>query len=107
MWRTGPESCQKKEKVHRMSEEYGKPAIAPVAFDFENSRLDNEQNTIALSRKDVLGIVQSAFNDIGPANDRTVAVKRAVLDEVSEGKLADALRTAIIGAARTGCTCCA
>lgn len=90
-----------------MSEEYTKPAFAPVAFDFENSRLDSEQNTIALSSKDVLGIVQSAFNDIGPANDGIIAVKRAVLDEVSEGKLAHALRTAIVGAAKTGCTCCA
>jgi hypothetical protein len=90
-----------------MSEEYGKPAIVPVAFDFDGSRLDEGQNTIVLSRMEVLAIVQSAFNDIGPATDRIIAVKREVLDEVSQGKLAEALRTAIVGAARSGCSCCA
>jgi hypothetical protein len=29
-----------------------------------------------------------------------------VLNEVGEGKLAYALRTAIVGAGRRGCTCC-
>ncbi|WP_086738799.1 hypothetical protein [Erythrobacter colymbi] len=90
-----------------MSEEYAKPAIAPVAFDFDGSRLEAGQNTIGLSSMDVLGIVQSAFNEIGPANEQIVAIKRAVMDEVSEGKLAHALRTAIVGAAKAGCTCCA
>lgn len=90
-----------------MSEEYGKPALAPVAFDFETSRLESEQNSITLSRKDVLGIVQSAFDDLGPVTDRIVAVKRDVLGEVADGNLAKALRTAIIGAGKAGCTCCA
>ncbi len=90
-----------------MSEEYGKPAIAPVAFDFENSPIASEQSTIALSRMDVLGIVQSAFDDLGPVSERIVAVKRDVLTEVSDGRLAHALHTAIVGAGRACCKCCA
>lgn len=89
-----------------MSEEYGKPAIAPVAFDFENSAIVSEQSAIALSRMDVLGIVQSAFDDLEPVSERIIAVKRDVLSEVSDGKLAHALRTAIVGAGKAGCKCC-
>lgn len=90
-----------------MSEEYGKPTIVPVAFDFENSPKVSEQPVISLSGKDVLGIVQSAFDDLGPVNEQIVAVKRDVLAEVSDGKLAEALRTAIVGAGKAGCKCCA
>lgn len=89
-----------------MSEDYGKPAILPVAFDFEKARLDRSELFMTLSRKDVLGIVQSAFEEFGPATERLVEVKREVLAEVAEGKLAHALRTAIVGAGKACCTCC-
>ena len=89
-----------------MSEEYEKPALVSVAFDFENVRLAPGENTMALARKDVLGIVQSAFDELGPVNERIVTVKREVLAEVAEGKLAHALRTAIVGAGKACCTCC-
>jgi hypothetical protein len=90
----------------RISEEYRKPAIAPVAFDFEKSHVSRDETTIALSRLDVLGIVQSAFSEFEPGNGSMIAVKRKVVGEVSEGQLADALRTAIIGAGKMGCACC-
>lgn len=82
-----------------MSEEYGKPAIQPIALDFAHSHAP-------ASGKDVLGIVQSAFDELGPATDRLIEVKREVLAEVSEGRLAHALRKAIVGAGKAGCTCC-
>ena len=46
-----------------MSEEYANPAFAPIAFDFENSKLNSDQNGIVFSGKDVLGIVQAAFDE--------------------------------------------
>ena len=90
-----------------MSEEYGKPAIVPIDFHFESSCLAAAETSMTLSGKDVLGIVQSAFDDLGPMSERIIAVKRDVLDEVSEGKIAQALRTAIVGAGKAGCNCCA
>jgi hypothetical protein len=90
-----------------MSEEYGKPTLAPIWFDFDNARLAPTEACMALSRTDVLGIVQSALDEFGPATERLVEVKREVLNEVAEGKLAHALRTAIVGAGKACCKCCA
>jgi hypothetical protein len=89
-----------------MLKDYGKPGITPVAFDFENSGLTRGEACMALSRKDVLGIVHSAFEELGGQSERFVAVKHDVLGEVSEGRLAHALRAAIVGAGKAGCTCC-
>jgi hypothetical protein len=89
-----------------MSDEYGKPAITPIAFDFDKARLAPEQTAITLSRKDVLGIVQSAFEELGPVSEKLIAVKREVLAEVAEGRPAHALRTAIVGAGKACCTRC-
>ncbi len=83
-----------------MSEEYGEPNLAPIAFDFEKAGLAHDRTSITLSGKDVLGIVQSALAELGPADDRIIAVKREVLEQVSEGRLAEALCTAIVGAGR-------
>jgi hypothetical protein len=88
-----------------MPEEYGKPVIAPLAFDFDSARLAEDQHSIALSGKDVLGIVHAALEEFGPATEDIIAVKREVLGEVSEGRLADALRTAIVGAGKAGGAC--
>lgn len=92
--------------MHRMSEEYGAPAIQPIGFDFETARLAPSQTHLPLSRIDVLGIVQAAFEEFGPATEKIIAVKSEVLNEVSDGKLAQALRTAIVGAGKSGCSCC-
>ena len=89
-----------------MSDDYGKPAITPITFDFDKARLEPDAASIMLSRKDVLGIVQSAFEELGPASERLIAVKREVLAEVADGRPADALRAAIVGAGKACCTCC-
>lgn len=89
-----------------MSDDYGKPAITPLAFDFDRSRLAPDQVTFTLSRKDVLAIVQSAFDELSPDCTKLVTVKREVLAEVADGRAAHALRAAIIGAGKAGCTCC-
>jgi hypothetical protein len=90
-----------------MSEEYGKPTLAQIWFDFDNAHLTPADAHLALSRTDVLGIVQSAFEEFGPATERLVDVKREVLNEVADGRLAHALRAAIVGAGKACCKCCA
>ncbi len=89
-----------------MSNHYGKAAIAPVNFDFEASRRGGAVAQLNLTQKDVLGIVQSAFDDIASKDPALIAVMCDVLDEVSEGMLADALRLAIVGAGKRTCSCC-
>lgn len=89
-----------------MSDEYGKPAITPIAFDFEKARLAPDAASMTLSGKDVLGIVQSAFEELGPTSEGLIEVKREVLAEVAEGRPAHALRTAIMGAGKVCNTCC-
>ena len=90
-----------------MPEEYREPSIAPIWFDFDNAQLAPAEDHMALSRTDTLGIVLSAFSELAPAAERLNEVKREVLAEVSEGKLAHALRTAIVGAGKACCKCCA
>ncbi len=89
-----------------MTDDYRPPKLDNLGFDFENSILARAQAYLTLSRKDVLGIVQSAFSELGADDPELIAIKRQVLNDVGEGKLAPALRTAIIGAGRRGCTCC-
>lgn len=89
-----------------MSKDYGEPGVTPIGFDFENSALSQNEAAMTLSRKDVLGIVHSAFDELGNQTERLITVKRDVLSEVSEGRLAHALRTAIVGAGKACCNCC-
>jgi hypothetical protein len=89
-----------------MSEDYTKPNLRHVWFDFENAQLAPTDCSMDLTRTDVLGIVLSAFDELETATERLVDVKREVLTEVSEGKLGHALRTAIVGAGKACCTCC-
>ena len=89
-----------------MSTGYGKANLTRLGFDFEKSILARTQPYLTLSRKDVLGIVQSAFEELGPERATMVAIKRDVLAEVANGRPAHALRAAIIGAGKAGCTCC-
>lgn len=89
-----------------MAKEYGKPVVRPIRFDFDVAPLVQAEAYMTLSRKDVLGIVQSAYDELGSQNPALVAIKRDVLSEVSEGKLAKALHTAILGAGKTCCACC-
>jgi len=85
-----------------MSEHYTRPRLVPLDHPHSDAVLARAEAYLTLSRKDVLGIVQSAFNELGPNDPALVAVKRQVLDEVAEGRLGHALRTAIIGAGGRG-----
>jgi hypothetical protein len=89
-----------------MSSDYGRGSLKRLEFDFEKSVLSRAEAHLILSRKDVLGIVQSAYDELGADDPELVAIKREVLAEVGDGKVAHALRTAIVGAGRRGCTCC-
>ena len=89
-----------------MSRDYRKSNLTRLGFDFEKSILAPAEAYLTLSRKDVLGIVQSAYDELGTDDPELIAIKRQVLAEVGEGKLAHALRSAIVGAGRRGCTCC-
>lgn len=82
-----------------MHDEYRKTELTPLAFDFEDSVLARCEAFLTLSRIDVLGIVQSAFDELGSDNPHLITLKKRVLEEVAEGRLAHALRTAITGAA--------
>ncbi|RNJ62443.1 MAG: hypothetical protein EDM03_13440 [Porphyrobacter sp. IPPAS B-1204] len=76
-----------------------------IVYDFDNApHLTQTDAYMTLSRKDVLGIVQSAFDELGPDHPEFIAIKREVLAQVSDGKLAHALRAAIIGAGQARCT---
>lgn len=89
-----------------MSKDYQKPKLVPVSFDFENAApLAHTQPYMTLSRMDVLGIVQSAYDELGASDSGLIAAKRDVLGEVADGQLALALRTAIVGAGKAGCGC--
>ncbi len=87
-------------KIDQASKDYGKVTVVPLGFDFEASQRCGTFSHLALSPTDVLGIVQSAFDELGSNDPAFIAVKRQVLDAVSEGKLAEALRTAIVGAGK-------
>jgi hypothetical protein len=80
---------------------YEQPGLRSLTYDFDNAPLlDRTEAYMTLSRKDVLGIVQSAFDEIGLQGSDLNAIKQAVLQDVAEGKLAHALRTAIVGAGK-------
>lgn len=89
-----------------MSRGYEKGNLTRLGFDFDDSVLARAEAYLTLSRKDVLGIVQSAFDELGEDDPDLVAIKRQVLAEVGAGHLAHALRTAIIGAGKACCPCC-
>lgn len=79
---------------------YGKPGIQALGYDPDANILNSDETHICLSRKDVLGIVERAFAEIGGDLSTKVQVKLEVLELVSDGKLAHALLTAIAGAAK-------
>jgi hypothetical protein len=85
-----------------MPEQYRKPSLGAIGFDFEAARLAQSETCLALTHKDVLGIVQSALDELGPQSPELIAIKREVFAEVVNGKLAHALRTAIIAAGKLG-----
>ena len=81
-----------------MKQDYVPTRLMLIDFEFEHAILRDCDPYLTLSRKDVLGIVQSAFAELDDTDPQLIAIKQQVLEEVSEGKLAHALRTAIIGA---------
>lgn len=89
-----------------MTEEYRKSLLTRLGFDFDGAILARCDAYLTLSRKDVMGIVQSAFDEIGADDPDLIVVKAQVLNEVAEGKLAHAIRSAIIGAGSRACPCC-
>lgn len=90
-----------------MSKQYDTPRIVPLHYDFEGApQLGRTDAYMTFSRKDVLAIVHSAFDEIAPQHPDLTAIKQNVLQEVADGRLAHAVRTAIVGAGRTCCACC-
>jgi hypothetical protein len=85
-----------------VTDDYRKSALSRLDFDFEGSHLARHDAYLTLSRKDVLGIVQSALDELGWDETDVTAVKKQVFEEVADGALAQALRTAIIGVATMG-----
>jgi EAL domain-containing protein (putative c-di-GMP-specific phosphodiesterase class I) len=83
-----------------MTSTYEKPKFDIIEYDFDRGTLAGAEAYLTLSRKDVLGIVQSAFAELVEDDSELVAIKRQVLEEVARGHLARALRSAIIGAGR-------
>ncbi len=89
-----------------MTDDYRSPRLYRLGFDFENSVLTEGDTALRLSRKDVLGIVQVSYEELGSDDPALIVAKQDVLEEVAQGKLAHALRTAIIGAGQSRCICC-
>ena len=89
-----------------MTDDYRSPRLDRLGFDFENSVLTEGDTALRLSRKHVLGIVQASYEELGSDDPALIVAKQDVLEEVAQGKLAHALRTAIIGAGQSRCTCC-
>jgi hypothetical protein len=83
-----------------MPEDYRQPSVSEIGFDLDAAQLAHSEKCLMLSHQDVLGIVQSALRELGPQSPELIAIKRDVLAEVADGKLANALRTAIIGAGK-------
>ena len=83
-----------------MSRDYGKASLTRLGFEFEDPAVCEGEDCLTLSHKDVLGIVQSAYDELGADDPELIAIKHHVLIEVSEGRLAHALRAAIVGAGR-------
>ena len=85
-----------------MTAEYDTPKLQPIAFDFDAAPPIPANAVLSLSHKDVLGIVHSALDALDSEDRALNAVRRSVLEHVAAGKLAEALREAIIGAGRRG-----
>lgn len=81
-----------------MTQIYQKPSVYPIGFEFGVVQLGQSESSISLSPLDILGIVQSAFDELEPQSPEFNAIKLQVLTEVADGKLALALKTAIVGA---------
>lgn len=77
--------------------DYRSPTSCQLAYDFEHAPITPPGKCLSLSHKDVLAIVQSALDELGQPDPALLALKRQVFDEVVEGRLVQALRTAIVG----------
>lgn len=83
-----------------MPNHYDRQGAKPVEFDFEAGGRAGRDGALSLTGMDVLGIIQSAFDDLGAQNAQIIAVKREVLDLVADGQYAHAVRAAIVGAGK-------
>ena len=81
-----------------MPSEYRKPRLSPLSFNFHDQPASDPGTAITLSPMDVLGIVHAAFEAIDPDDPGLRIAKFKVLEEVATGRLAHALRDAIVAA---------
>ena len=87
--------------MDRTKTAYTSPKLSALEFDFDGGApLDQKQARVELSGKDVLGIVQSAFDEIASDSRDLIDAKRAIFEQVAKGGLASALRAAIVAASR-------
>lgn len=89
-----------------MTQDYRKQRLDRLGFEFEDAVTAKLDAHLTLSHKEVLGIVQASYDALGADDPQLIAAKRAVFEEVAQGKLARAIRTAIIAAGKRQCNCC-
>lgn len=83
-----------------MKQQYCKPLITVFSNGLGRHLKDVADSGQPLSHRDILGLVQDAFAEINGDLQATIAVKRQVLEHVSEGNFARAMRAAIVGASQ-------
>lgn len=78
---------------------YAKPSLAPLTHEAAPLPADADGVRDTLSGMEVLRVVQTAFDEPGLPRDAALAeVKLRILEEVSAGRLAEAMRLAILAA---------
>lgn len=82
---------------------YRQPGLTKLAGRGEGLRSAFQPASTALPAMDILRVVQSAFDELGVPRDRSlVELKLRVLEEVSAGRLANAVKLAIVAAGQRG-----
>lgn len=91
--------------MDRTKSGYASPNLTKLAFDCgEDAPLDPTQTQILLSAKDVLALVQAAFDELAADGLDLRDAKREIFERVAKAELAQALRSAILAAGRVGGT---
>lgn len=79
---------------------YSKPAMTRLAVDDGVQPGGLPASPATLSAMDLLRVVQSALDELGlPMDGHVAELKRSVLEEVSAGRLANAMKLAIVHSA--------
>jgi hypothetical protein len=83
---------------------YRKPALARLGGDGAMPWACGIASTDGLLPMDLLRIIQCALDELGlPLDHDLIDLKLRVLEEVSEGRLAEAVHLAIVAAGKAGC----